>query len=135
MTKEQLDGIHWLPKEIKYLDTELRKLPTPPPDPKRASAFMLACMDLREVLQLRRDAAKKQYDAGIAFIDGISDDLTRFIFKKRFLEAKSWLTINFEIQDMGYNYADGSVKKICSRYLEKEETRCNSYADGPTGKI
>lgn len=60
--------------------------------------------------------AKKQYSRCLEWIDGISDVLTRRIFRLRFVEGLSWRQI---AQKVGGNNSEEGLKKIEQRFLAK----------------
>ena len=123
MTLDELNDLPFLQSEITWIDRELAALQSPPPcaDSRRANEYKAAIAELHKILMNRRALTCAQLDRLRRFIEDIPDTLTQTIFRLRFERGMPWLKIEFTLQDQGYYYAPGTVRKIFQRYLE----RCN----------
>ena len=66
-----------------------------------------------QLVQLQRERKRLEL-----YIISIPDSLTRQVFECRFVELMSWREV---AEDIGAGYTAESCKKICYRYLEREQ--------------
>lgn len=71
---------------------------------------------LRRMYEYRLERYQKELIEVEAFIDGIDDVLTQQVFILRFVKGYRWSKVAMEI---GGGNTEDSVRKVCSRYLEK----------------
>lgn len=71
---------------------------------------------LRRMYEYRLERYQRELIEVEAFIDGIDDVLTQQVFILRFVKGYSWPKVAMEI---GGGNTEDSVRKVCSRYLEK----------------
>ena len=71
---------------------------------------------LRRMYEYRLERYQKELIEVEAFIDGIDNVLTQQVFILRFVKGYRWSKVAMEI---GGGNTEDSVRKVCSRYLEK----------------
>lgn len=77
-----------------------------------------AVTELIGAFLIRRCKCVSQLDPLTKFMDGIEDDLTRYIFTMRFEHEKSWGDISILLEDRGW-YSEENLRQMCYRYLKK----------------
>lgn len=71
---------------------------------------------LRRMYEYRLERYQKELIEVETFIDGIDNVLTQQVFILRFVKGYRWSKVAMEI---GGGNTEDSVRKVCSRYLEK----------------
>jgi len=132
MTVKELSQLYWLNREIeteKARLEELRQLVSSPSGPNYSgmprgsridNKIEILCAeiaDLEKLIMHKQEMCIVERNRLERYICTIPDSLTRQIFTFRFVNGLSWLQVALHIG--GGNTEDG-VKKVCYRYLNKE---------------
>ena len=130
MTKAELEQIYYLNRELKLWETELERVRckslvgSPLPGNSHGSGVSDKVADRAErIIELenriiaKRDEIQRLRDEAVAYIESISDSLTRQIIYYRCVSLMSWRRVAYEVG--GYNTAE-SVRKIYDRFFEKQ---------------
>lgn len=131
MTRKELSQLYYLKREIAFDKERLAELEAKATSTsagfsmsprsqkisdKTSLAVEIACQ--RDIIKNKLERAVIEYERLAAYIDTIDDSLTRQIFTLRFVCGYSWSKVARKLG--GSNTAD-SVRKICSRFMEKED--------------
>ena len=82
--------------------------------------YIAEIVDLEAIISAKITQCLHERNRLERYIADIPDSLTRQIFTLRFINGLPWLQVAYGIG--GYNTED-SVKKICYRYVEKENEK------------
>lgn len=93
----------------------LTGMPPAPGVSKRVERFAVEIADMQESIRGLRTQIDEQAVTVEAFIDGIEPDLTRMMFRLRYLQSFSWKDV---AEILGGGNTEDSVKKTCYRYLD-----------------
>lgn len=131
MTKKELSQVYYLTKEIEDDERKLRELKKkaeslPSPSltgmPRGKADGTRTERDRerieKEEARIRKKKAEREAEREkiLRYIESIPDCQLRLIFKKRFVELKSWSAVALACG--GNNTAD-SARKMCERFLKK----------------
>ncbi len=129
MTREELEQIYYLHRELRMWEQELERLRcrslvrSPQPDTGHGSGtsdkvgdLAEKRVDLENLIEAKREEIQQRRDEAVAFIYGIPDSLTRQIVYYRCVSLYGWARVAYEVG--GNNSPDG-VRKIYSRFMEK----------------
>ncbi len=129
MTREELEQIYYLHRELRMWEQELERLRcrslvrSPQPNTGNSSGtsdkvgeLAERRVDLERRIELKREEIQQRRDEAIAFIYDIPDSLTRQIVYYRCVSLFGWTRVAYEVG--GNNSPDG-VRKIYSRFMEK----------------
>lgn len=82
--------------------------------------YIAEIVDLEAIISAKITQCLHERNRLERYIADIPDSLTRQVFTLRFINGLPWLQVAYSIG--GYNTED-SVKKICYRYVEKENEK------------
>ena len=129
MTREELEQIYYLHRELRMWEQELERLrcrslvrsPQPDTGPGSGTSDKVGDLaekrvDLENLIEAKREEIQQRRDEAVAFIYGIPDSLTRQIVYYRCVSLYGWARVAYEVG--GNNSPDG-VRKIYSRFMEK----------------
>ncbi len=130
MTRDDLEQIYYLNRELKIWERELERLRgqslvrSPVPNAVRGSgvADKVAdrgneTADLERKTKSRRDLVNEVID----FINNIPDSKTRMIVRERCLKDRKWGIV---AKVVGGENTKGSVRKIYDRFMEEQFGEC-----------
>lgn len=133
MTLKELSQLYWLIKEIKMDEERLRELESsamsvsaqvitgmphgPRSNRSPIEAITAEIIDLKTIIAAKQIQCVHERARLERYIASIDDSLTRMVFTARFVEGKTWADVADAI---GGNTED-SVKKVCYRYLNREQ--------------
>ncbi|MCD8191125.1 MAG: hypothetical protein LUD78_13085 [Clostridiales bacterium] len=110
MTTAELNQLYWLNREIEIDQRNLDNLQRANGSPEEIAG--LQAIILRKQERCIRERARLE-----RYIADIPDSLARMIFHLRFVDGLPWQQVAASIG--GNNTAD-SVRKICTRFLERQ---------------
>lgn len=129
MTREELEQIYYLHRELRMWEQELERLRcrslvrSPQPNASHGSgtsdkvgALAEKRVDLERLISAKREEIQQQRDKAVAYIYGIPDSLTRQIVYYRCVSLFSWRRVAYEVG--GNNSPDG-VRMIYNRFMDK----------------
>lgn len=133
MTKQQLENLYYLKKEIKATQDRIDELsrlaespsspnysgmPHTPHDPSDSPMARMVCeiIDLRAILAAKQIQLIHEQARIERWIEDIPDSLTRLVFTYRFVNCMSWHKV---ARAVGTGMEVSSVSSIVYRYLEK----------------
>ncbi len=128
MTRDDLEQIYYLNRELKMWERELERLRgqslvrSPVPNAVHSSRVADKVADrAARVIAIEEKIAELQAkcDAALEFIKAIPDSLTRQIIYCRCVECMSWRRVAAEV---GGDNTEESVKKIYYRFFEKNKS-------------
>lgn len=127
MTREELEQIHYLSRELTLLERELKRLreispiKSPLPNASHGSGvsdkvgrLAQKRVDLERLITAKREEISQQRDNALYFICHISDSLTRQIVYYRCVKLFSWRRVAEEI-----NNTEENARQIYSRFMRK----------------
>ena len=127
MTREELEQIYYLSRELRMWEQELERLrgrslvQSPQPNASHGSATAdkvaergCRAADLERLITAKREEIQQQRDRAVAYIYGIPDSLTRQIVYYRCVSLFGWRRVAYEVG--GYN-TEESVRKIYTRFF------------------
>ena len=132
MTKEELNQLRPLQREVLQLRRQLESLPLTK-DSVRGScdewpfierSITIIGIDKAQAGRLRKRYERKMKEIGEKieeierFIDTIDDSVVRQVVRYRFMNRMTWPEITANV---GYPYTEAALKKMLYRYLEKTE--------------
>lgn len=131
MTKEELEQIYYLHKELQMWERELERIrgrslvQSPQLNASHGSstsdkvgALAEKRVDLERLIMAKREEIQQQRDRAVAYIYGIPDSLTRQIVYYRCVSLFSWRRVAYEV---GGGNTEESVRKIYTRFFESSE--------------
>lgn len=104
MNYKQLRQLRWLPKEIERISRRLEELPDTPENQGE-----------RETEMLRLAQCRKEYAAGMAYLEAVPDSYTRQLLFFRYSDGLTYRQIAARVRGT----TPEAVKKTCLRYIEK----------------
>lgn len=129
MTREELEQIYYLHRELRMWEQELERLRcrslvrSPQPNTGSGSGTSDKVGDLAEkrtdlerLVEAKREEIQQSRDKAVAYIYGIPDSLTRQIVYYRCVSLFGWRRVAYEVG--GNNTPDG-VRMIYSRFMDK----------------
>lgn len=134
MTVKELSQLYYLNREIEADQQRLDELEVMVSSPKSPnydgmphapgysdslSRMVAEIVDLKALIAAKQIQCIHERNRLERYISSIPDSLTRQIFALRFINGLSWYQVAMHI---GGNTED-SVKKVCYRYLNKENRR------------
>lgn len=130
MTKQELEQIYYLNRELKMWEDELARLrgrslvQSPQGNGSHGSgvADKVAqraehIIELEQRIQAKRDEIQSMRDKAIDYITTIPDSLTRQIVYYRCVSLFSWRRVAYEV---GGNNTEENVRKIYTRFFDKQ---------------
>ena len=130
MTREELEQIHYLSRELTLLERELKRLreispiQSPLPNASHGSGvsdkvgrLAQKRVDLERLITAKREEFSQQRDNALYFICHISDSLTRQIVYYRCVKLFSWRRVAAEV---GGDNSEESVRKVYKRFFDKQ---------------
>lgn len=133
MTKKELSQLYWLNREIEMDMHRLKELEAMAATPKAqnldgmphnaAYGDVLArtvadIVDLKAIIAAKQQQCIHERSRLERYIADIPDSLTRQIFTFRFINGFKWNQVAAHI---GNSLSEDNAKKICYRYLDKEQ--------------
>lgn len=129
MTREELEQIYYLHRELRMWEQELERLRcrslvrSPQLNASHGSdtsdkvgALAEKRVDLERLISAKREEIQQQRDKAVVYIYGIPDSLTRQIVYYRCVSLFSWRRVAYEV---GGNNTEDGVRKIYSRFMDK----------------
>ena len=123
MTREELEQIYYLHRELRMWEQELERLRcrslvrSPQPNAGSSSGTSDKVGELAERrIELKREEIQQRRDEAVAFIYDIPDSLTRQIVYYRCVSLFGWTRVAYEVG--GNNSPDG-VRMIYNRFMNK----------------
>lgn len=129
MTKDELEQIYYLNKELRMWENELTKLrarslvSSPIAQETRGSGISdkvaqraEQAIELENRIQAKRDEIQQLRDRAVEYVTTIPDSLTRLIVYYRCVSLFGWRRVAYEVG--GDNTPDG-VRMIYNRFFEK----------------
>lgn len=129
MTREELEQIYYLHRELRMWEQELERLrgrslvQSPQLNASHGSdtsdkvgALAEKRVDLERLISAKREEIQQQRDKAVVYIYGIPDSLTRQIVYYRCVSLFSWRRVAYEV---GGNNTEDGVRKIYSRFMDK----------------
>lgn len=129
MTREELEQIYYLHRELRMWEQELERLRcrslvrSPQPNTGSSSGTSDKVGDLAEkrtdlerLVEAKREEIQQSRDKAVAYIYGIPDSLIRQIVYYRCVSLFGWRRVAYEIG--GNNTPDG-VRMIYNRFMDK----------------
>ncbi len=129
MTREELEQIYYLHRELRMWEQELERLRcrslvrSPQPNTGSSSGTSDKVGDLAEkrtdlerLVEAKREEIQQSRDKAVAYIYGIPDSLTRQIVYYRCVSLFGWRRVAYEVG--GNNTPDG-VRMIYNRFMDK----------------
>jgi len=129
MTLHDLSQVYYLKSEINYLTVEIEllrmeaesitsaaftDLPKSKSNQRSIENRIAKIIDYKEKCILMRLQLVDVRNEILEYIDSIDDSQTRQIFKLRFVDCLSWLSV---AMSLGGGNTDKSVSQICYRYI------------------
>ena len=134
MTKQNLEQIYYLSKELKMWERELERLKArslvQSPVPHAGTSGRISdkvadraerVMELESRISAKREEIQQLRDEAVEYIKDIPDSLTRMIIYYRCVSLMSWRRVAYEVG--GSNTEEG-VKKVYYRFFEKSCPEC-----------
>ena len=142
MTKKELSQLYWLKKEMaieKQRLKELRARMYPSAvsmdgnvksshDGSQTENLTVEIVELERIIQKRIEECEKERLKLESYISGIDDSLVRMVLTLRYVECLPWLRVWSKI---GGPTTVDSLRKMCYRYLEREEKNLSEKSDLP----
>lgn len=129
MTREELEQIYYLHRELRMWEQELERLrcrslvrsPLPNSGSSSGTSDKVGelgdkTVDLEKMIEAKREEIQQQRDRAVAYIYNIPDSLTRQIVYYRCVSLFGWTRVAYEVG--GNNSPDG-VRMIYSRFMDK----------------
>lgn len=135
MTVKELSQLYYLNREIEADQQRLDELEVRVSSPKSPnydgmphapgysdslSRMVAEIVDLKALIAAKQLQCIHERNRLERYISSIPDSLTRQIFALRFINGLSWYQVAMHI---GGGNTEDSVKKVCYRYLNKENRR------------
>lgn len=135
MTVKELSQLYYLNREIEADQQRLDELEVMVSSPKSPnydgmphapgysdslSRMVAEIVDLKALIAAKQLQCIHERNRLERYISSIPDSLTRQIFALRFINGLSWYQVAMHI---GGGNTEDSVKKVCYRYLNKENRR------------
>ena len=135
MTVKELSQLYYLNREIEADQQRLDELEVRVSSPKSPnydgmphapgysdslSRMVAEIVDTKAILAAKQLQCIHERNRLERYISSIPDSLTRQIFALRFINGLSWYQVAMHI---GGGNTEDSVKKVCYRYLNKENRR------------
>lgn len=134
MTKQNLEQIYYLSKELKMWERELERLkarslvqsPVPRAELSGGTSDKVAdraerLLELESRISAKREEIQQLRDEAVAYIKDIPDSLTRMIIYYRCVSLMNWRRVAYEV---GGSNTEESVKKVYYRFFEKSCPEC-----------
>ena len=131
MTREELEQIYYLNRELRVLERELERLrgrsliQSPLPNSTHGSGVSdkvgrLAerCVDLEILIREKQREIEQLRDKAVEYIYSIPDSLTRQVVYYRCVSLMSWKRVAYEV---GGKNTEESVRKVYTRFFDKQE--------------
>lgn len=132
MTKQEIEQIYYINRELKMWEKELDRLkkrsPVTSPMPHNGSGYSISNptaeiserkIELGDYIKRKADELQKARDEAVRFVWSIPDSLTRMIIFYRCVSLMSWRRVAYEV---GGNNTEGSVKQAYRRFWEKQKS-------------
>ncbi len=129
MTRDDLEQIYYLNRELKMWERELERLRgqslvrSPVPDVVRGSGISDKVgdrgdkiIDLEARVKAKREEIQVARDDAVRYILGIPDSLTRMVIYYRCVSLMSWRRVAYEV---GGGITKSGVRMIYTRFFEK----------------
>ena len=127
MTREELEQIYYLHRELRMWEQELERLRcrslvrSPQPNTGNSSGTSDKVgelgdktVDLEKMIEAKREEIQQQRDRAVAYIYSIPDSLTRQIVYYRCVSLFGWRRIAYEV---GGDNSEDNVRQIYSRFM------------------
>lgn len=139
MTKQELEQIYYLNREVKMWEDELSRIrakslvqsPTGGGSHGSAVSDRVAqrgerVIELENRIKAKQDEIQELRDKAVQYIQSIPDSLTRMIVYYRCVSLFGWRKVAYEV---GGNNTEESVKKIYYRFFKRAEKSCPECPD------
>ena len=137
MTKQQLENLYYLRREINAMQERIDELerlagspsspnlsgmPRAPHNPADSPMVRMVCeiVDLQAIIAAKQIQLIHEQAMIERWIADIPDSLTRLVFTYRFVHCMSW---NKVAQNVGGGNTEDGVRMICNRYVDKHCVR------------
>lgn len=130
MTKQDLEQIYYLSKELKMWERELERLkarslvqsPVPHAGMSGGISDKVAdraerLLELESRISAKREEIQQLRDEAVEYIKDIPDSLTRMIIYYRCVSLMSWRRVAYEV---GGSNTEESVRKVYTRFFEEK---------------
>lgn len=131
MTREELEQIYYLNRELRALEKLLEKLTaesliqSPLPFSSHGSGvsdkvgkLAQQRVDTEQLIRDKKAEIQQQRDKALEYIYNIPDSLTRQVIYYRCVNLFSWKRVAYEV---GGQNTEESVRKVYKRFFEKQE--------------
>ena len=116
MNLKELSPAYYIKREIEHYKQELSQL----------RDHDCAKEEIEAQIELRKNQLVEEHARIIRYINSIPNSVTRQVFYHRFINNESWTKVAHSI---GGGNTSASVKKICYRYLQRQEQIINDKKD------
>lgn len=129
MTKQNLEQIYYLNKELKMWDRELERLKArslvQSPVPHAGTSGRISdkvadraerVLELESRISAKREEIQQLRDEAVEYIKDIPDSLTRMIIYYHCVSLMSWRRVAYEV---GGNNTEDSVRMAYNRFMDK----------------
>lgn len=139
MTLEELQNLHYLPKEIAHYDAILADF-----DKKYSAAsiplqqrleYKAAIDDYRKAIVDNRNRCIRDLERLQSFVDNIKDPFIQAIYIERFENNREWWDVAGELEEEFGPYIGPSLRMKVYRYLEKYNKSVAADPATPTHSI
>ena len=131
MTRDELEQIYYLNRELRKLERELEELTaksliqSPLPNASHGSGvsdkvgrLAQERVDTEQLIRDKKAEIQHQRDKALEYIYNIPDSLTRQVVYYRCVSLMSWKRVAYEV---GGKNTEESVRKVYTRFFEKQE--------------